>query len=258
MATLGLQAQDIIPEDAPIRRDWNSIIPTATLRADYLLKSGSYAYFESNYNFNKEYFYLTHNYRLYGQAGYEHAFTDHWYFGGSAKYQWSYSGPNSAVAKANITHRGKIGSFGFIKEISGEYIHLFSNLSTNSINARGSIAAGLYKDFQVLKRPLIASVFYRLYINTILNDVIYKYRKFDFSKGRLDLAYGIHENLYIGIYGMLDTEYYFTLGIFDEFGNALYPNYRRNRINPIVGLSINLLFRQDKNDKTFLPGLPFR
>ncbi|HSZ24858.1 MAG TPA: hypothetical protein VK766_04025, partial [Cytophagaceae bacterium] len=99
--------------------------------------------------------------------------------------------------------------------------------------------------------------YYRAYLNTNLGQ-IYSNRMFDFVKSRLDVSYGITKDLYIGLYGMMDSEHYYTL----EQGTT--PAYRENRINPVIGISLNVLFRQKNgvqqvdSSKTWLPGLPFR
>jgi hypothetical protein len=263
-----LCAQVTNPEQASVHKDVKKASPTTTLRADYYFPKGSYLYWEGNYNFNKEYTYLTNGYRVYNQIGYEHAATSFWYIGASAKHQLAYTAPNTLVAKANITHRGKIGSFGFIKELSGEYIYTFPNSTAGATakqptNARGSLSVGLYKQFNIAKRPLITSLFYRVYLNTNMGE-IYKNRRFDFIKFRLDISYGITKNIYAGLYGMLDSEHYYTLAstTYDASGNLIesIPDYRQNRINPVVGFSLNFIFRQEGFDKEkeILPGLPFR
>ncbi|HSZ25012.1 MAG TPA: hypothetical protein VK766_04810, partial [Cytophagaceae bacterium] len=78
------------PQSAAVKNDVQRYSPTMLLRADYLFNKGSYAYWEGNYNFNKNYTYLTYDYRMYNQIGYEHAATSHWYLGASLKYQWAY------------------------------------------------------------------------------------------------------------------------------------------------------------------------
>jgi hypothetical protein len=257
-------AQVTNPQDAAVHADVKKITPTTTLRADYYFTKGSYLYWEGNYNFNKEYTYLTNNYRVYNQVGYEHAATSFWYIGASAKHQLAYTAPNTLIAKANITHRGKIGSVGFIKELSGEYIYAFPDPTIKTTtkqptNARASLSVGLFKQFKVANRPLVTSLYYRVYLNTNMGD-LYKNRRFDFIKFRLDVSYGITKNIYAGIYGLLDSEHYFTLASYDINGTPITPNYRLNRINPIVGISLNFIFKQEGFDKEkeILPGLPFR
>ncbi len=255
----GTNAKVTNPQKATVHGKVKKATPTTTLRADYYFTKGSYLYWEGNYNFNKEYSYLTNGYRLYNQVGYEHAATSFWYIGASAKHQLAYTAPNTLIAKVNITHRGKIGSVGFIKELSGEYLHSFDTIKNKPVNARASLSIGLYKQFKIAKRPLVTSLFYRLYLNTNMGE-LYKNRRFDFIKFRLDISYGITKNIYAGIYGLLDSEHYFTLATYDVTGAETTPNYRLNRINPIVGISLNFIFKQEGFDKEkeILPGLPFR
>jgi hypothetical protein len=256
-----IDAQDINPDEADIHNDVQKATPTITLRADYYFTKGSYLYWEGNYNFNKDYSYLTNNYRIYNQVGYEQAATEHWYFGASVKHQLSYyEGANTLVPKANITHRGKIGSLKFIKELSGEYIYSLTTTIGSvkpPVNARVSLAIGLFKIFTIAQRPFITSLNYRLYLNTNMGE-IYKNRRFDFKKFRMDLMYGITKNIYVGIYGMLDSEHFYTLASYDINNNIVNPAYRQNRINPIIGFSCNFVFRQEGFDKEILTGLPFR
>ena len=161
-----------------------------------------------------------------------------------------------ATIKANATHRGKIGSVQFIKELSLEYIHHFNYAFFDTKkDLQVGLGVALYKDFDVFKKPLGIMLSYKIVLNSNLEFDIYKDRKIDFTKMRADVFYGITKNLYIGLFAMRETEYYYPIGTSDVAGNNIYTKV--NSVNPIVGANINIVLNSDKVTK-YIPGLPFR
>jgi hypothetical protein len=252
-----LCAQTTTPEDAAVRREYTKTSFTNALRAEYGLKKGGSLFWEGNYNHNISYSYLTNGYKLYNHVGAEIAATSFWYLGASLKHQISYyPGFNTTNLRANITHRGKIGKFYFHKEIGGEYILHQTPFFKDYKNARVSFAFGLIKKLEIAKQPLFIAFFYKAYLNTHLGE-IYNKRKMDFIKTRLEIIYNVYKQLHVGFYGMLDSERFYSLARYDMNGNEINPDYRRNRINPVVGISLNLVFKAKESEKEFIPGLPF-
>jgi len=255
---LSVNAQQVNPDEASVNAEYRKLAPAAILRADYLFPSKSYLYLETTYNGSEQYSYLTNGYRVAAKFGGEIAATDFWYFGGGLKYQWSYmQNGNALLPHLTITHRGKIGKIGFVKELSGEYVYLPNALFGNERNARASLGVGLFKEYNVFSKKLTIALSYKLTLNTTLGE-LYNKRKIDFIKTRIDLNYEIIKNTMIGAFFMLDSERYFTLGNFDMNGNQVRPDYRVNRITPVLGLMCNFFIIPKDSDIKFLPGLPFR
>ena len=255
------QTQD--PSNAEVLKNYNAPTYFTTLRLDYYFKErGSYLYWEGNYNTNPDYALLSGRYAFYNMIGYEHHAGGKWYLGLSENFRFDYTkGNNSLITKFNISHRGKIKSIDFIKELSAEYLYYLSNSAGQQPNAQGRIGLGsaLHKKFNFKKSSLGFMFSYRVYLCTDFRDAdlsIYSNRTFDLTRMRFDVYYGINKNIYVGLFAMRETEYYYTLGGFDSQMNVI-PDYRINKITPTFGLTLNYIFHPE-NSENIIPGLPFR
>ncbi len=253
----GLKAQDK-PADAPIHKEYTNLTALSGVKAEYYFKEKSCVFFSSDYNTNENYRYrVTNSTRIYNRLGLEMNAGGRWYLGGSVSHRLAYDAKHSmATIKANATHRGKIGSIQFIKELSVEYIHHFNStfFDTNK-DVQVGIGAALYKDFEVAERPLGFLLSYKVILNSKLQYDIYKDRNIDFTKLRFDVFYGITKNIYFGIFAMRETEYFYPPGTSDAFGNNIY--FRQNNVYPIVGANLNIVLHPE-NMENYTPGLPFR
>lgn len=252
-----ISAQDK-PADAPIVKEETSAILLNGVKGEYYFKENSCVFYSLDYNFNENYRYrITNSTRLYNRLGIEMNAGGKWYVGASLSHRLAYDTDlNMATVKANASHRGKIGSVQFIKELSLEYIHHFNyTFFDTKKDIQVGIGAALYKDFKVLKRPLGIMLSYKVILNSNLEYDIYKDRKIDFTKMRADVFYGLTKNLYIGLFAMRETEYYYPLGTSDAAGNNIY--FKVNSMNPVVGANLNIVLNPDKISK-YIPGLPFR
>jgi hypothetical protein len=253
-----LRAQQDKPADAPIHKEYTDVTILSGVKAEYYFKQNSCLFFSSDYNFNEDYRYrVTNSTRIYNRLGLEMNAGGRWYVGGSLSHRLAYDAKYSmATVKINLTHRGKIGSIQFIKELSTEYIHHFNTtfFDTNK-DIQVGIGTALFKDFQVAKRPLGFLLSYKILLNSKLQYDIYKDRNIDFTRLRLDVFYGITKNIYLGIYAMKETEYFYPPGTSDASGNNIY--YKQNNIYPVFGANLNIVLRPDNMEK-YIPGLPFR
>ncbi|HVD98559.1 MAG TPA: hypothetical protein VNB90_10175 [Cytophagaceae bacterium] len=246
------------PDNAPIVKRYTGLVPMAGIKGEYYFRENSCVFYSIDYNFNKDYRYLvTNSTRLYNRLGIEVNAGGKWYVGASASHRLAYdAGLNMATVKANVTHRGKIGSIKFIKELSGEYIHHFNQSFFDSKkDLQAGIAAALYKEVKVAQHPLGFMLSYKILLNSNLYADIYKDRRIDFTRLRADVFYGISKNLYLGVFVMRETEYYYPVGTSDAAGNNIY--YKVNHVSPVVGLNLNFVLRPD-NIKEYIPGLPLR
>ena len=257
LKTAGLLAQSL-PADASIYKQYTNTTVLSGVKGEYYFKKNSCVYYSADYNFNQNYRYrVTNGTRLYNRLGLEMNVGGRWYLGGSISHRLAYDTHlNMATIKGNLTHRGKIGSVQFIKELSAEYIHHFNTtfFDKNS-DIQAGIGAALYKDFKVFKRPLGFLLSYKILLNSNLQFDIYKNRSIDFTKLRIDVFYGITKNIYLGLYAMRETEYFYPPGASDAFGNNIY--YKQNNIYPIVGATLSIVLHPE-NIERYIPGLPFR
>ncbi len=252
-----LNAQDK-PDDAPVVRTHTGLTVLPGVKGEYYFKENTCVFYSVDYNFNENYRYrITNSTRLYNRLGVEVNVGGRWYVGASAGHRLGYIDSLSmASVKANVTHRGKIGPIHFIKELSGEYIHHFNYpFFDTKKDLQAGIGVALYKDFPVFKRPLGLMLGYKLLINSNLEFDIYKDRRIDFTRLRADVFYGITKNLYVGLFVMRETEYFYPLGSSDEYGNNIYNKV--NSISPVIGLNLNIVLRPE-NIAEYIPGLPFR
>jgi hypothetical protein len=260
-----IQAQNK-PDDAPIIKIATDQTWFAGLKGEYYFKENSCFFYSADYNFNEEYKnYIGNSTRLYNRIGLESNVGGRWYIGGSLAHRLLYdtysNAPNIGSVKANITHRGKIRSVHFIKELSGEYIHHFNDpFFEKAKDFQVGIGAALYKDVQVFKRPLGLMLSYKVILNSnihISGDAyIYKDRRIDFTKMRADVFYGISKNLYIGLFVMQETEYLYPLGT-SAGTPPVNIYYKVNSIKPVAGINLNIVLKPE-NVKEYIPGLPFR
>ena len=251
-------AQTTMPADAPIHKVYTNTTVLSGLKGEYYFKKNSCLYYSGDYNFNQNYrYWVTNSTRLYNRLGLEMNVGGRWYLGGSVSHRLAYDpNYNMATAKGNFTHRGKIGSIQFLKELSVEYIRHFNNtfFDKNS-DVQAGIGTALYKDFKVLKRPLGFLLSYKIILNSNLQYDIYKNRGIDFTKFRMDVFYGITKNIYFGIYAMRETEYVYPIGTSDDAGNNIY--YKQNNVFPIIGANLNIVLHPE-NMERYIPGLPLR
>ncbi len=257
-ASAGFIAAQDRPSDAPIEKDRKSLTVLSGLNGAYYFKENSCLYYSVDYNFNEDYRYrITNSTRLYNRVGLEMNIGGRWYGGGSISHRLAYDPKkNMATLKGNLSHRGKIGSVQFLKELSVEYIHHFNyDFFDTDKDIQLGIGAALFKDFNVAGRPLGLLLSYKILLNTKLQYDIYKYRNIDFTKFRFDVFYGLSKSVYVGIYAMRETEYYYPLGTSDAQGNNIY--FKRNDISPVVGVNLNFILHPE-NMERYIPGLPFR
>jgi len=252
-----LKSQDF-PPDAPISKIYNTTSPRAGIKGEYFFQQNSCVFYSMDYNFNPNHrYWITNATRINNTIGLEMNASNRWYIGGSISHRLSYvKNQNLATAKVNFSHRGNIKSIQFIKELSYEYIHHFNDpFYITQKDFQTGMAAGLYKTFQLFKRPLGIFPSYKAILNSGLQFDIYKNRKIDFTRLRLDVFYGITDNVYIGVFAMKETEYY----TYSSSGGNPPVNiyFRINNIKPVIGLNLNIVLNADKIEN-YIPGLPFR
>ncbi|MFN6944336.1 MAG: hypothetical protein ACK4ND_05275 [Cytophagaceae bacterium] len=234
------------------------------LRYDHYLSSGSFFYLENNVQSAVRPLYgltfpaNTHLNRT--VLGYEHAFTENWYGGVSGRYELS-PFENFMIGRVNLSHRGKIKSLYFIKELALEHQHTQpQNGRSYPAIGRLSFSAALIKAFKIKEdRHLFVMASFRPTRNffyTFPNDV-FRIRRINSSDLRLDLAYNVTNNLYLGIFALRNTFYSYRLGMTDGAGNPIVEEGRVNRVSPTVGFTVNYVFKP-VGVKFILPNLPVR
>jgi hypothetical protein len=254
------------PDDAPVIKTSIDQTWMAGAKAEYYFKENSCFFYSADYNFNEDYDYrITRSTRLYNRLGLESNVSGKWFIGGSLSHRLQYNTfsdvPNIGTVKINITHRGKIGPVQFIKELSGEYIHHFNDPFFEKVkDLQAGLGAALYKDFKVFKKPLGIMLSYKIILNSNLklttDTYIYKDRRIDFTRMRFDLFYGISKNLFVGIFAMQETEYFYPIGT-SAGTPPVNVYYKENSIKPVAGINLNFVLKPD-NCKAYIPGLPFR
>ncbi|MCS6824459.1 MAG: hypothetical protein NZ529_09200 [Cytophagaceae bacterium] len=254
--------QPINPDEAEIYKLRNRIKPELILRADYFLYNHSRFFFESNYNFNSRYYLLNGSYRIYNQIGYQHYASDKWTLGISETYKIAYyPGIQSFVTSVNIAHTGKISEPHFIKELSADHYYYLQTNNGYKAPSQARLGGGilLCKMLPVAGSELMIAASCRAFLNHDFRDAltsIYRNRRIDLTRARIDVAYKITPLLWLAIYAMKETERYYTLGGSDAAGNT-FPDYRVNRITPVLGAALNFVFKHQYAEN-FFPGLPFR
>lgn len=196
---------------------------------------------------------LNEHYSSFLWAGYEHAFTEHWYGGVSGKANFVNQNSGSFFTRLNIAHRGHISKLFFYKEIAFEYLSYASNdQGKPDDQGRFSPAVGLGRKLKVGGRPLYIGVNYRLFFNFFYKkdkDGLYDKRKIDRTKLKAEITYGILPHWLITAYYLRDTEYYCACG------ND--PAYKVNNITEGVGVTVTYLLFKDNSDK-YTTELPSR
>lgn len=200
-----------------------------------------------------EYYSLNENYSSFIWAGYEHAFTDHWYGGVSGKANFVKQGSGSFFTRLNVAHRGHISKLFFYKEVAFEYLSYASNNQGKPEDqGRFSPSIGLGRQLKIKGRPLYIGVNYRLFFNFFYGKDkygLYDKRKIDRTKLKAEITYGFLPHWFITAYYLRDTEYYFA-------GGAAVP-YKINRITEGVGFTLTYLLFKDNSDK-YVTDLPVR
>jgi hypothetical protein len=225
-----------VSDSATVRRDYNPTALNFSCRTEYYL--------------NKEYLWL----------GYEHKASEKWYFGISGR-ALQFPKETSFITRINISHRGKISSLGFLKELTLEQV----STKSNRHYGRVGLAMGLYKKLKIGKATIIPMLSYKAYeIFDLKNPNNYfKNRFIDLTRMRFDIYFMAHKNVYLGIYAMRETEYYYALGysVPDQYNPSVIaytvPDYKVNSITPTFGFSLNFIVKPE-NNSALIPGFPLR
>ena len=263
-------AQSRAVDSAEIKRVYRPWVTYTHLRLEKLFEKGSTLFGEYGTLLEfrglesvkqDEYYALNENYSSYLWAGYEHAFTDHWYAGISGKGNFTTRGPGSFFTRINGAHRGQIGKLFFYKEVAFEYLtYSKGNYATKPLDqGRFSPSLGLGRQFKVKGKPLYMGINYRLFVNFFFEKDqygIYNKRKIDRTKLKAEINYGFLPHWYIGAYYLRDTEYYYALGGTTMSGAAI-PDSKINRITEGVGFTLTYLLFKDNADK-YITDLPVR
>jgi hypothetical protein len=225
-----------------------------SLRYDHYLSSGGYFFWENSaFSTHKPFFPDTYPLNItdvYSWIGYENPLSEKWYLGGSLKYIDLYY-DKSFIARANISHRGRLKSLFFIKEMSLEREKYLGRNNSIPIGGWGFMTA-LGKDFSFFENhPTYIFLSCRLIRNFYFNDdnFVFRNRRFNQSNMRLEITQNVSRNIYLGIFAARETQYLYLFSM----------NYqgRYNRIAPIVGFRANYIFNSDII-KDLVPNLPGR
>jgi hypothetical protein len=240
-----------VSDSAQVRHDYQATAFNTSLRAEFYLKNGSYFFAEGLYKASKSYYYYTNEvYKEYFWAGYEHKASEKWYLGISGR-TLQFPKEVSFITRLNISHRGKIGSLRFLKELTMDQISRKSKQNY----ARIGLAMGLYKKIKLGKTAIIPVLSYKAFeVFDLKNpNSFFKNRLIDLTRLRLDIYLMVHKNLFLGIYAMRETDYYYILG--SSF--PVMPDYKINSVIPTLGFSLNFIVKPD-NNTSLIPGLPLR
>jgi hypothetical protein len=258
-----------VNDSAQVRRDYQPNAYNFSLRIENYLTNGSYFFAEGLYKASKSYYSTSEVFKEYLWAGYEHKAGDKWYLGISGRLlhysQKTLRGTKENefffIGRVNMSHRGKISSLGFIKELTLDQI----SWGGNQNYGRVGLALGLHKKITLGKISIFPILTYKAYqIFDLKNShSFFKNRRIDLSRLRLDIYLLLHKNIYFGLYTMCETDFYYALGysVPDPANSSviLYsvPDYKVNRIVPNFGLSLNFLIKPE-NNTNLIPGLPLR
>lgn len=253
-------------DDVKARRAYRPNAYWLNLRYDHYLNSGSFLYFENSTRFTSNYiplgaaFPFKKIYQMYFMGGYEHKASEHWYLGLSEKILLD-PGINTYFTRLNLSHRGKISSLRFIKEGAFEFIKYPKSDNPNVVNqnyGRVSFLPSLIKEFKVADKKCYALVSYRAYIIfDLLNDGLSSYdkRRIDKTELKFELDCFVTNRLLVSLFALRDTDYSYSLGLYDSSGQPVIPAGPINRITPTFGLGLNYVFNAPDD---FVPGFPVK
>jgi hypothetical protein len=235
-----------------------------TLRYDHFLKIGSYFFLENNNRFNQEpgfgeSFPFKKFYQTYVWAGYEHKAHEKWYLGISERYI-AVRNRDSWCTRINITHRGKLGKLAFTKEASLEHFKYKKSDNPYIIienEGMASFAPALVKTFSIKERPLYVLLSYRASVLFDWNNdnfSSYDKRNIDFTRLRFEISHFLTQNLLVSLFAMRETYYSYQLAQYDINNNEISPEARVNRITPVIGFSLNYVYKRP--EEGFLPAFP--
>ena len=262
-------AQSRAVDSAEIKKVYRPWVTYTSVRVEKVFDKGSslFAEYGTMLEFKglerisqDEYYALNENYSSFLWAGYEHAFTEHWYGGVSGKANFVQQGSGSFFTRFNVAHRGHIGKLFFYKELAFEYLsYTIYKGYKRPDEGRFSPALGLGRQLKLKGKPLYIGVNYRLFLNfDFKNDKssIYDKRKIDRTKLKVEISYGFLPHWYMGVYYLRDTEYYYALGGTTMSGAAI-PDNKINRITEGVGFTLTYLLFKENSDK-YVTDLPVR
>ncbi|HSZ71149.1 MAG TPA: hypothetical protein VK750_00640 [Cytophagaceae bacterium] len=266
-----VRAQSVAVDSAKIQKEYRPWVTYTSARVEKIFTKGSslFAEYGTLLQFRgitrisqdtAGYYSLNENYNSFLWAGYEHAFTEHWYGGISGKANFVQIGSGSFFTRFNVAHRGHISKLFFYKEFAFEYLsYTIYKGYKRPDEGRISASIGLGRKWQFGKKSLYVGVNYRLFVNFDLKDNkngFYNNRKIDRTKLKAEITYGFNPHLHLTAYYLRDTEYYYSLGGTTASGSPIADS-KINRITEGIGFTLTYLLFKDNPDK-YVTELPAR
>jgi hypothetical protein len=247
--------------DAPVVREYADPALLGVIRTELLISEKVRAHVEGAYNSQENYQLFNEQYKFYTQAGIDANMGGRWYIGGSARFSRNFYDMNSLLSRAHVSHLGKLGSLYLQKELSGElFTYARSGTYKPPVQARLGFGFALGKHWDDKTVPLYIQLSGKLYFNRYFDDLyqtVYQQRFIDQTRLRLEGGVRPVDWCWISLFSMLDTRYYYRLGIYDSNGNAINGEARVNEIFPVFGMQATFVFKSDRQE-SYHPGLPLR
>jgi len=232
-------------------KQYNPLVSTLNLRADYYLKKGSYFYFENGEAYQNA-SYATSKISYSDLLAFQFKAAPKWYLGLSEKFSIDVNKQKSFLTEINALHTGKIGSLNFIQGVSFDNTSYVQNKTAGgtavSLQQLG-FAGGLSRSIKIGSKSLYLMASYRAF--KLIGSQANENQRFIFeTRLRGDIYYFLLDNFYVGVFATRDTEYYSVLA------SSISPASKLNFVTPMVGVVANYIFNIKKADN-FLPNLPF-
>ena len=245
------------PGNEPVHKAYQQTLFQLSARADLVIdKPNVTLYLETLYNTNGVYASIIEQTRWNIKPGFDWGITDKWHVGASQRINANSGGIYNYTTRVYLQHRGKIGSFLFLKECLYEQFNFVdgtlsttspggTSLSRRPAEGRFGIGLGLGRYIPAGLYDIVFFVSYRPYIQfDYVQDGVafYSNRFVDYTNLRLDAGVLINKICYTGLYACRDTNF--------SYVPASDP-YNRNTITPSFGFVLNvLLFSNNLSEKS--------
>ncbi|MCU0429693.1 MAG: hypothetical protein MUF42_06940 [Cytophagaceae bacterium] len=232
-----------------------------SLRSEFCISTKLRAHTEITHNTQQNYQLFNESYQIYIQGGLDVNPGGPWLLGSSFRFSRNFNNNLALLSKGYVAHTGKLGSMYLHKEFSGELFSYSRNGSNKPpAQARLGLGGSLGKHWKEWNTPIYVQTSFKVYLNQFFDSTfqfIYKQRFIDQTRFTVEAGIKPTRWLWVSPFIMVDTRYYYRLGLFDINGNSVVSEARVNERFPVLGIKITGVVFPGKQEN-YHPGLPLR
>ncbi len=235
------QAQVTALDSAETRREWNTpqVVPAFSAIID-IGKDSSFVWFEGRATLPNPYESRMELWQAQQTTGGAWRAGYHWYVLASQSWLWHPEVFQSASA-AGVSHKGSLLGLSFYQALHYEHVHFFKTASgyVNPAIGKLSVAFAFVKPLTIKTKPARFSYTAKMSFAFDYDKddfSIYQYRRVDRFAHRMECSWDLAKKWSVGASFTFDTEFGYSLAVFDAMQVVTVPAYKWNWISTQFGL----------------------